>query len=147
METRPLIVSSHQHPSLLSLPDLRDRWRELWGFEPHPRIGRALLEKSVVSKIRELEGKSLSQEQRCRLDRLVTAYRRNPRLFKRSHSDLKPGVRLIKTYRGEHHSVMVLADGYEYRDKHYASLSEIAGVITGTRWNGWIFFGLKKRGE
>jgi hypothetical protein len=43
--------------------------------------------------------------------------------------------------------VLVCTEDFEYCDKHYGSLSEIAFVITGTRWNGWVFFGLKKRGS
>lgn len=131
----------------LPLEELRQKWAEIWGMKPHGRIGRAMLEKSLEFKLREIRGEGLSQEQRKRLDQLVAAYKRNPGFFDEGLSELKPGVRLVKTYKGEHHSVMVHADGYEYRDKRYGSLSEIATVITGTRWNGWVFFGLKKRGE
>jgi hypothetical protein len=56
-------------------------------------------------------------------------------------------MRLIKNYKGEHHGVLVCAEGFEYREKHYGSLSEIAFAITGTRWNGGTFFGLKKSGS
>jgi hypothetical protein len=141
------VSNPHDHSAQLPLDDLRKEWQRYWGIDPHARIGRALLEKSLTFKLRELEGKGLSEERRRRLHQLITAYKRNPKFFSQGPSELKPGVRLVKTYKGEHHSVMVLAGGFEYRDKRYSSLSEIAGVITGTRWNGWVFFGLKNRGE
>jgi hypothetical protein len=61
--------------------------------------------------------------------------------------DDKPitGTRLIREYHGVEHSVTVLHDGYEYQGRPYQSLSAIARAITGTRWNGWLFFGLKNR--
>lgn len=129
----------------LPLPELRDKWAEHWGMQPHARIGRAMLEKSLEFKIREARGEGLTAERQQRLDQLVLAYKRNPQFFNEGLSELKPGIRLIKTYNGEHHSVLVLAGGFEYREKAYGSLSEIASIITGTRWNGWVFFGLKKR--
>ena len=130
----------------MSLPELRQKWAEHWGMAPHARIGRIMLEKSLAFKLRETSGEGLSAEQQKRLDNLVAQYKRNPRIFDERSSTLKPGIRLVKNYNGQHHSVLVCAEGFEYRDKNYGSLSEIATVITGTRWNGWVFFGLKKRG-
>lgn len=130
----------------LSLPELRQKWAEYWGMAPHVRIGRKMLEKSLAYKMRQARGEGLTTEQQKRLDNLVAAYKRNPKFFDEGLSGLKPGVRLVKQYNGAHHSVLVKTDGFEYRDKIYGSLSEVAFVITGTRWNGWVFFGLKKRG-
>jgi hypothetical protein len=130
----------------LSLPELRKKWAEYWQMQPHDRIGRATLEKSIEFKMREQRGEWFNAEQQQRLDQLIVSYKRNPKFFDEGLSDLKPGIRLIKNYNGEHHSVLVLANGFEYRNRTYGSLSEIASVIAGTRWNGWVFFGLKKRG-
>ena len=55
-----------------------------------------------------------------------------------------PGSLLAKKYKGRTLVVKVLDDGFEYEDRHYTSLSTIAGEITGTRWNGFAFFGLGK---
>lgn len=55
----------------------------------------------------------------------------------------KPGTRLVREWRGEVHEVTVLASGYQWRGTHYRSLSRIATEITGTRWSGPRFFGLK----
>ena len=59
-------------------------------------------------------------------------------------SSLPPiGTMLVREHDDEEHKVMVLADGFEYRNCKYGSLSEIARKITGTRWSGPKFFGLK----
>ena len=55
---------------------------------------------------------------------------------------LKPGTRVLRTWQGETHSVLVLTDGVEYRGVRYPSLSAVARLITGTRWSGPRFFGL-----
>ena len=57
------------------------------------------------------------------------------------------GTRLVREYRGVGHTVTVLADGYEWEGRPYRSLSAIARAITGTRWNGLIFFGVKRQGS
>jgi len=64
---------------------------------------------------------------------------------RRIRSNLKPmaGTRLIREYQGVEQVVTVLRDGFEWHGRPYQSLSAIARAITGTRWNGWVFFGLK----
>ena len=56
---------------------------------------------------------------------------------------LEQGTRLIREWQGVEHVVTVTADGFEWKGRPYKSLSAIARAITGTRWNGWVFFGLK----
>lgn len=131
----------------LTLPLLRQKWAECWGMVPHPRIGRQLLIKSLEYSQWQLETGGLSSAQQARLDDLISAYRRNPDFFDDFMEDIRPGTRLVRMHRGMRHSVLVVAGGYEYRDKKYSSLSEVATEITGTRWNGWVFFGLKKRSK
>src|SRR6266481_5498455 len=58
-----------------------------------------------------------------------------------------PGTQLIKRYRDETLTVTVLEDGYQYGDRVYKSLSAIARQVTGTQWNGYVFFGLRLRQE
>ncbi len=60
---------------------------------------------------------------------------------------LKPGSHLIREWRGEVHRVTVLDDGFDYRGTRYASLSQIARAITGARWSGPLFFGLRNTGS
>jgi hypothetical protein len=129
----------------LPLNELRQMWARAWGREPHARIGRTMLEKSLEYKIREREGRGLMPEQQARLEQLIKQYKRNPACFD-GNGPLKPGTRLVRMHNGKKHSVLVKADGFEYAGQTYSSLSKIANDITGKRWNGWVFFGLKKVG-
>ncbi len=130
----------------LPLNELRLMWADAWGREPYARIGRIMLEKSLEYKIRERGGGGLTPEQQAQLEQLVKQYKRNPACFD-GNGLLKPGTRLVRTHEGKKHSVLVKAEGFEYQGRVYSSLSKIANDITGKRWNGWVFFGLKKVGE
>ena len=55
------------------------------------------------------------------------------------------GTRLIREWQGVEHCVTVRDEGYEFEGRPYKSLSAVARAITGTRWNGWVFFGLKSQ--
>ncbi|MDP9086080.1 MAG: DUF2924 domain-containing protein [Pseudomonadota bacterium] len=59
---------------------------------------------------------------------------------------IKPGTRLVRDWGGATHHVLVDEQGFCYRDQRYSSLSEIASTITGTKWSGPRFFGLRGRG-
>ena len=61
--------------------------------------------------------------------------------------EIKAGTKLIREYKGEKHEVTALEKGFEYKGRQYRSLSGIANEITGTQWNGKLFFGVKKRGK
>ncbi len=135
------------HFDNLSLSQLREQWAEVWGIKPHRRIGRKMMERSLVYKMREQEGFSLTPDQKQRLNKLITAYKRNPNYFDQGHAALKPGIRLIRNWQGKAHAVTVTAKGFTYETREYSSLSKIASEITGSRWNGWVFFGLKNKKE
>ena len=124
----------------LELSELRKRWEEAWGMQPHKGIGRTMLEKSLDYKN---EG-GLTPEQEARLEQLIKQYKRNPRSFDERCVSLKPGTRLIRSWKGKRHAVTVKTDGFDYQGQHYTSLSQIANDITNSRWNGRVFFGLKK---
>ena len=130
----------------LPLGELRQKWAEYWNVQPHVRIGRLMLEKSLEFKLRQENGGGLSAEQQARIDYLIAAYRRKPKSFDQGAAGLNPGTTLIRTFKGGRHTVLVKSEGFEYRDRTYGSLSEIACTITGSKWNGWLFFGLKKKG-
>ena len=133
-------------PEHIEIEQLRRKWALLWGKQPHKLIGRVMLEKSIEFKIFERDGFGLNAEQQSQLDQLIQDYKRNPKLFDNPNNSLKPGTRLVKTYQGQKHSVLVTESGFEYEGQLYSSLSKIANDITGKRWNGWVFFGLKKVG-
>ncbi len=128
-----------------SLQQLKSRWAEAWGIEPHRWIGRGILERSLELKMREQDAQGLAPEQKHRLNKLVSAYKRNPHYFDQGHSILKPGMRLVREWQGQKHIVTVTQTGFSYQNNDYASLSTVANKITGSRWNGWVFFGLKNK--
>ncbi len=120
----------------LSLNELRNQWTQAWGTKPHARIGRTMLEKSLLFKHHKI-----APDIEKRLDTLVGNYKRSPKAFQ-SRTQLKPGVRLSRTWKGKTYDVLVKADGFDYNGQHYASLTQIANTITGSKWNGYVFFGL-----
>jgi len=65
--------------------------------------------------------------------------------FERRTRDLSPGTVLTREWSGQHHRVMVLDGGFVWEGRTYSSLSEVAKVITGTKWNGPRFFGLRDK--
>lgn len=99
---------------------------------------------SLALKISEAQGKGLSHEQKEKLSQLVTAYKRNKEEGSQRKLSLGAGTQLIRDWGGTRHMVTIRKDGFEYKDKLYKSLSAVATDITGTRWNGWVFFGIKK---
>ena len=130
----------------MSTPDLKAQWRELFDAEP-PLYNRKFLESRLAYRIQELAYGGLKPETVRRLERLGEELDGGKRDTRRIRADLKPiaGTRLIREWQGVEHAVTVTADGFEWQGRPYKSLSAIARAITGTRWNGWVFFGLKGR--
>ncbi|MFO0156346.1 MAG: DUF2924 domain-containing protein [Alphaproteobacteria bacterium] len=130
-------------------PELKQQWRDLFGAEPPP-YNRRFLESRLGYRIQELAYGGLKPETLARLEKLGEQFDGGKVAVRRIRGDDKPiaGTRLIREFQGVEHTVTVLQDGYEYQGRPYQSLSAIARAITGTRWNGWVFFGLKnKRGS
>ena len=128
------------------LPALKAQWRDLFGSEP-PGHNRKHLESRLAYRIQELAYGGLKPETVKRLEALgaVVADRNVTR--KRTRHDATPiaGTKLIRDWQGVEHTVTVLTDGYEWQGRPYRSLSAAARAITGTRWNGLVFFGLKSQ--
>jgi hypothetical protein len=132
-----------------SIIDLKQQWRQLFGTEPPP-YNRKYLESRLAYRIQELAYGGLKPETVARLEALgEELYGGNPVMRRVRHQDRPTaGTRLLREYQGVEHTVTVTRDGYEYLGRPYRSLSAIARAITGTRWNGWTFFGLKSpRGQ
>ena len=125
-------------------PALRKQWCELFGSAPPP-FNRRYLESRLAYRIQELAYGGLKHETLKRLAKLGDDLDGGDRLKSRIRADIKPivGTRLLREWQGVEHVATVTAHGYEWQGRPYKSLSAIARSITGTRWNGWIFFGLK----
>jgi hypothetical protein len=127
-------------------PDLKQQWRDLFETEPPP-YNRRFLESRLAYRIQELAYGGLKPETIERLEAIGEQYSGEKDGKRRKHLNNLPisGTRFIREWRGIEHCVTVCDDGYEYQDRPYKSLSAVARAITGTRWNGLIFFGLKNQ--
>lgn len=126
-------------------PDLKQQWRDLFDSEPPP-FNRRYLESRLAYRIQELAYGGLKPETIRRLERLgedLDGGDKRKRSIRADRDRPITGTRLLREWQGVEHVVTVTADGFEWQGRPYKSLSAIARAITGTRWNGWVFFGLK----
>ena len=131
----------------LSTVGLRARWEQVFNRTAPTRASRDLLLRALAYHIQERSEGGLSKSTRRRLAKLAGLNGENREPISPHSVRLKPGSRLIREWCGEVHRVTVLDDGFDYRGTHYASLSRIARTITGARWSGPLFFGLRKTGS
>ena len=128
-----------------STPDLKQQWRDLFDSEPPP-FNRRYLESRLAYRIQELTYGGLKPATVKRLEALGEQLDGGDRKKSRIRADRdRPiaGTRLLREWQGVEQVVTVTRDGFEWQGRPYKSLSAIARAITGTRWNGWVFFGLK----
>ena len=128
----------------LSRPQLLDMWQKLYDRAAPPGIRRELLVPFLAYRMQEHAYGGLKSSARSELRRIARDLEESTgstRLILRPK--IKAGTRLLREWRGRTHEVMATESGYEYRGVGYRSLSEIARKVTGTRWSGPAFFGLK----
>jgi len=131
----------------LDVGELRVRWQNAIGRPPPPRLPRHLLFRVLAYRLQADQLGDLDGESQRLLDRAVSpedAGRRAVDLGRR-HADLRPGTVLGREWYGHMQRVTVLTDGFSWNGKTYPSLSQAAFAITGTRWNGPKFFGLRAK--
>jgi hypothetical protein len=121
--------------------NLQRLWEDLFGRLPHPRIRRELLIPILAYRVQEKTYGGLKPSTRNFL-RKVALEAENKKSTP-SALRIKPGTRLLREWHGERHDVVVTERGHLYKGKEYKTLSEIARLITGNRWSGPLFFGLK----
>jgi hypothetical protein len=124
-------------------PELRTQWRAHSGTEPPP-YNRRFLESRLAYRVQELAWGGLKPETVKRLDALAEALDGKTKKGAKA-AGARPivGTKLIREWKGVEHVVTVTTDGFEYAGRPYRSLSAAARAITGTQWNGLVFFGLK----
>ena len=115
------------------------RWEALYGRAPPPRTSQGLLIRAVAYKIQERVFGSLSPSTRRALAGQASAP--SPTQSR----EARPGTVLLREWHGVTHQVSVIDKGVVFRGKLYRSLSEVARLITGARWSGPTFFGLKAK--
>lgn len=129
----------------LTAQQLRTEWRRL--YRSHPaRLSRDLLVRTIAYRMQELAYGGLSKRTQRRLIALTRELQSNGGIASDPGPRVRPGVGLVREWRGRTHTVVVTEDGFEYAGKTYTSLSKIAQTITGAHWSGPRFFGLN-RGE
>lgn len=129
----------------LDYPALRAEWRRLYRAPP-PRVSRGLLELGIAWKIQEQAHGGLGATTKRRLADLATTLDQDGDLVQSRAARLRPGARLIRDWHGATHIVLVVEDGFVWQGETWRSLSAIARAITGVRWSGPRFFGLKGAG-
>lgn len=126
----------------LSRDALRQLWKELFGVSA-PQLRRELMIPILAYRLQEQLFGSLSARSRTRLAQQARAFGTKSSSSTTTQTVLRPGTRLLRQWNNHVHLVSVENSGYEYRGARYQSLSQIARLITGTRWSGPLFFGIK----
>ncbi len=124
--------------------NLKQRWRALYRSEPPRRISRDLMIRALAYRIQEKVLGGLQPSTRRLLTKVAAdASARRPIQWAPEPTTLKPGTVLLRDWHGTQHQVIVRENGIVFNGKQYKSLSQVAHRITGTKWSGPLFFGLK----
>jgi hypothetical protein len=127
----------------LDLSALKQQWRTLYRTEAPVRVGRALLLHAVAYRLQEKALGGIKSSTRRLLERAAQESGNRRPAAPVLKPETRPGTVLIREWHGVSHRVTVLEDGVLLRGARYRSLSEVARKITGTRWSGPRFFGLR----
>lgn len=125
--------------------ELETAWGKHCRGKPPAGLPCSLLARLLAFKVQVAAHGDVSPTQQRFLERVardLSAGIKHPKLQLNERFQLKPGTVLVRQHNGEHHRVMVLADGFAWNSQVHLSLSAVATAITGTRWNGHRFFGL-----
>jgi hypothetical protein len=131
----------------LDIAALRSRWHTVFGGRPPPHLPRHLLFRILAYRLQADRLGDLDDASRRLLDRSGSPEKagQNAANLVRQIADVRPGTSLGREWNGHLQRVAVLADGFAWNGKTYPSLSQVAFAITGTRWNGPRFFGLRDK--
>ena len=130
----------------MSVKELKAEWEKLIGSGA-PNNSRGFLEGRVAYRIQELTYGGPDRETRRMLDLLADEVEGVARRKNQIADPRNPviGTKLIREWDGVEQTVIVLKDGFDWQGRKFKSLSAVARAITGTRWNGYRFFGLSER--
>jgi hypothetical protein len=125
---------------------LRRRYQDLFKTDPPTAFGPDLLRRTIAYKIQEIAYGGMDAATKRQLNALIAQHAKTPGKIVLPRR-IRPGAILVRQWKGESHRVAILENGFAYAGKTHESLSEIARLITGTRWNGPRFFGLRAKKE
>ncbi|WP_206069392.1 DUF2924 domain-containing protein [Novosphingobium olei] len=129
----------------MSVDELQVEWAARFGLDA-PALGTDQLRLGLAYRLQEQRHGGLSRSTRNLLLQTI-ALKSKRAVAPPPVRKLTVGTRLIRDWHGVGHTVTVLEDGFEYEGKRWGSLSAIARAITGSRWNGPLFFGLGSRNK
>lgn len=134
----------------LSQDDLRLRWQATFGRMAPSRLSRNLLLSLFAYRLQATAHGDLSFGTLQLLDRLAQTKPGDGKTTTSAtglgrHGSLRPGTVLVRDHDNVSHHVTVIEKGFAWNGQTYASLSQVAEAITGTKWNGPRFFGLRDR--
>src|ERR1700724_970871 len=131
--------------SELTIFELRGEWRRLHRMPPPMRLSRDLLIRGIIYKLQERAYGGLSLATARKLEQANADPPSRGAAKPAPPISLRPGTRVVREGRGVTHMVLIQADGIEWRGQRYRALSVVARKITGARWSGPRFFGLRQR--
>jgi hypothetical protein len=134
----------------LDLSGLRARWRSVFRRKAPQHLPRQMLYRMIAYRLQAERLGDLDRDTQRFLDRVATGTRDGDELQAISHPSrhgLQPGTILVREWDGKSQRVLVLDKGFSWNGTTYRSLTELAFAMTGTRWSGPRFFGLRRRGE
>ena len=134
----------------LDLKGLRSRWQSVFQRTPPAHLTRHLLFSVIAYRLQADRFGDLDRETKQVLDRTVAKETRpvmSSRLasLDQKRTELTPGTVLVREWDRQSQRVMVMANGFAWNGQTYDSLSKVAFAITGTKWNGPRFFGLRNK--
>jgi hypothetical protein len=141
----PAVEDELDRLPMMPIAQLRVRYSEVFRTEPPKAFGPDLLRRSIAHRIQEKAYGGLSRSAQRLFDQMMKAYAAKPDGKLLLPRRIKPGSVLVREWKGRSHRVMVLAEGFAYEGKTFGNLSEIASLITGVRWNGPRFFGMRSK--
>jgi hypothetical protein len=120
--------------------ELMAEWKKTWGSKAPFNISQNLLLLAFAYRLQEKLYGGLKPHIKAKLRQIAGGHSKIQTV-----PQIKSGTRLLREWRGSTHEVLVLDDGVQYRGEKYRSLSEVAKVVTGSKWSGPVFFGLRPR--
>jgi hypothetical protein len=150
VSTKTSIEDEIAHLRGLDLKGLRSRWQGVFQRPATEHLPRHLLVAIIAYRIQADRFGDLDYETRQVLDRTVSneiGSEVSARLmsFDQKRTELTPGTVLVREWDRHSQRVMVMPDGFAWNGQTYDSLSKVAFAITGTKWNGPRFFGLRDK--
>lgn len=137
------MIKQYNALEAMSVKELLNEWPKYCEKSPKNKSNKKYLISEIVYRMQEMIYGGLTKQTIDRLEALASSKMVDERFYDTSR--LAIGTKLVREVKGVEHQVTVVADGYEYQGVKYKSLSGVAYAITGTRWNGNLFFGLAKK--